>query len=644
MMEPEIKHLVQSSQNHPLFSGTSAAEFEPLISQCSVKQFKKADNILYADSPREGLLLILAGVAEVYVNLHENREDSREVLEVLEAGEVIGFSSLADFLGERASFENSHTVEVEAVEDSVCLYIPYSVMKTLWCQVGVRDYVLRQVSIRLRDIYASLAEQVHLANQWGESDPFIQRVQDVMHAPPITVAARMPVDKVATTMGECQVSSVLVEDEQAGLIGIITEKDLVQRVVAKGIEGSLTAKEVMTPHPYTIHPHSYYYEAMSSFLLNGVKHLPVVNEEKKVAGMVTLSDLLRKRNRGRFNILQQIETSTAATLPNIKYAIYDVLSQLLEDGIPALQLMGIITQLIDRLVKRCVEMAESTIKEKHGDPPLPYAFFLMGSGGRAEQFMMTDQDHFLVYRNPDGEEERERATIYFRALGHEIVHWLENAGYRRCDGNMMASEAAWRGSISEWGERLRTWALRATNENVLLSHNFLAFRCLYGDEETRDTFVRTVHDQFERSTIFLYRAAEQEKHQPVPVLDHPIRAIFRLKKEGIDIKKHALFPFHHSLQILAAKNGIFGGNVLKKIEALQAQSVISKALAEDLLFAYETVLKIRMEQSWVRYKRGERTSSEIKFSQIKSRDKEQLIKAMKIFRTLQSQAVHTFGG
>ncbi|SFE60980.1 CBS domain-containing protein [Alteribacillus iranensis] len=643
-MEAEIKKYEQAIQNHPIFSGVSAAEFGALMEQCRLKNYKQSQNVWYAGSPRNGLLLMLEGVTEVYVAIN-GQSSSHEVLEVLEAGDVVGFSSLADFLGEPAPFDHPYTVEVQAVEESVCLHIPYSVMEARWHQEEVRDYMLRQVSVRLRDIYASLAEQVHLAHQWGESDPFIQRVQDVMNTPVVTVSENTPVREVAAKMVDHHASSVVVEDTDQNIVGIITEKDLVQRVLSSGTGSDVTASAVMTSHPYLIQTQSYYYEAMSRFLLNGVKHLPVVTpeNENRVVGMVTLSDLLRKRNRGRFEILQQIETTTGDTLPEMKHAIYDVLAHLISDRIPTLHLLEIITKLYDRLVRRCVEMAETEVVTKHGPPPVRYAFFLMGSGGRAEQFMLTDQDHFLVFEDPESDEDREKAESYFRALGHEIVYWLERAGYKRCDGNMMASEGAWRGSTSQWGDRLRTWGLRATNQNILLGHNFLAFRFLYGDQSVRDTFVETVHTQLESSTIFLYRAAEQEKNAPIPMLDHPVRAIFRLKKEGIDIKKHALFPFHHSLQILAAKHGIFGGTPLEKIDSLQEISVIDEAFADDLRFAYEVALKIRVEQSWSRYERGEGSTSEIKFSQIKSRDKEELMQAMKIFRTLQSQAVSAFG-
>ncbi|WP_100400373.1 DUF294 nucleotidyltransferase-like domain-containing protein [Bacillus sp. FJAT-44742] len=629
--------------NHPLFSGASAAEFGAFMEDCNLREYEKGDTVLFSKTPREGLLLILEGMTEVYVNTKEGHS-SQEVLEVLEAGDIIGFSSLADFLGQPSEVEVNYTVEVQAVEKSVCLQIPYSVLEKRWDKEEVREYVLRQVSVRLRDIYASLAEQVQLASQWGESEAFIRRVQDIMTTPPIVVDQETEVDDIARIMVKESTSSVVVEDEDRKLVGIITEKDLVHRVVAKGMASGLRARTIMTPRPFTIQRQAYYYEAMSSFLMNRVKHLPVVDENESVKGMLTLSDLLRQQNRGKFEILQEVEESNAETLPHVKKAIYEVLGNLIQDKIPTLQILNIITQLFDRLVRHCVVLAVESVEEKgYGKPPVAFSFYLMGSGGRGEQFMLTDQDHFLVYEDPEDDQDPDDIEMYFRMLGGEIVLWLERAGYRPCDGNMMASEHSWRGSVSKWAERLRTWGVRATNENILLGHNFLAFRYLYGEEAVDEQFTKMVLQQMEKSRIFLYRAAEQEKASPVQTLDHPIRALFRLKKESIDIKKNALFPFHHSLQILAAHHGVVGGVPIDQIKKLTRKGVFTEAFEDELLFAYEIVLKIWVEQSWNRYSRGEQSSSEIKFTHIKSRDKEELMIALKTIRSLQNQAIGAFG-
>ncbi|WP_209123336.1 DUF294 nucleotidyltransferase-like domain-containing protein [Alkalihalobacillus sp. BA299] len=638
----ENKDLFEQIHKHPLFQGVLDSQFVILMEKCTLKHYSKAEKVLYSKTPREGLLLILSGMAEVYVQ-GDDGLFQQEVLEVLQTGDMIGFSSLADFLGEPNPHVAKYTVEVRAVEDSYCLQIPYTVVEARWDDGGVRDFVLRQVAVRLRDIYGSLAEQVKLANQWGESDPFIRRIQDLMNEPVVSVVRDETVQAVAKKMVDHRSSSVVVTDNDGNLIGIITEKDLVQRVVASSNEAPLKATDVMTANPVTISRYAYYYEAMSSFLLNGVKHLPVVEDNRKVIGMVTLSDLLRKKNRGSMEIIQRIEQSTLSSLPTVKSAIYDVLGQLINDEISTVHTLEIITKLYDRLVKHCVDLAVESLEAKgKGKPPVPFCWFQMGSGGRGEQFLLTDQDHFLVYANPAGDE-IEKVEAYFALLGQEMVDHLHTAGYKLCIGKMMANELSWRGTLKTWQERLRGWALRATNDNVLLGHNFMSFRFLYGDDTLHDQFVKMVSDQAARSRIYLYRMAEQEREHPVPTLDHPIRALFGLRRDSLDIKKHALFPLHHCLQILAVHHGIIEGTPMQRLDALVKQNIFSPEMADDIRFAYGVVLNIRVEQAWGRYLRKEESTSEVKFTHLRSRDKEELMIALKTIRSLQNQTLGAFG-
>jgi len=634
-------------RKHPIFVGLSETRFDEVLDACVLKHYQKNDKVLYSKTPREGLLLILKGVAEVFVasgasnerqsNLDHHtsrRYEQKEVLEVLQKGDMIGFSSLADFLGGKTEEPERYAVEVQAVEDATCLHIPYPVIQTLWDDPAVRDFVLQQATIRLQDIYASFAEQVQLANKWGESEPFIRRIQDVMNEPVIAADMEDDVQDVALMMVEHSTSSVVVLNDNDQLIGIITEKDLVQRVVARGIGSGLFAHEVMTPHPYIISRDAYYYEAMSSFLMNGIKHLPVM-DGAKVIGMVTLSDLLRKKNRGTMELLQSVEQSTFNNLHELEPAMYEVLANLIQDGIPTVHTLEVMTKLYDRLVRHAVQLAV----EKIGKPPVPFGFYLMGSGARAEQFMLTDQDHFLVYDNTKEVE----VSLYFEELGKEIVQHLVAAGYKTCPGFMMASYADWRGTLEDWQGRLRSWALRATNENLLLAHNFLSYRHIYGEESLHDQFQEMIREQLGKSRIFLYRMAELEKEHPVPTFDHPIRALFRMKKESVDLKKQALFPLHHCLQLLCAKHDFLEGRTLKQIDFLQDRHVFSEETADKLKFAYEVVLRIRVERAWNAYRVGETSTSEIEFNHLRTKDKEELMMALKTIRQLQGEVMATFG-
>jgi len=614
---------------HPFFQGVDFRTALSLIKLCELRTFNKQETMLKKDSQRDGLLLLLSGVAEVFVkNDHGTNE---EVLEIIQKGELIGFSSLADFLGvAKPGKEAAVHVEVRALEESEALYIPFTVIAKRWGDPDVHDYLLTQVSIRLQDIYASLAEQVKLAHDFGERDAFMLRVQDVMTEKVVCVTPSTTVQEAARLMHEERTSSVLVTHEEK-LVGIITERDMVERVIAGGRSLSSKAEEVMTVNPVTISRFSYYYEALSLTLLKGVKHLPVVDGDRLI-GVVTLSDLQRKKNENVIRTIQKIEQCTEKTIIHVKKAIYDILDTLIQEKIPMVKTLEIVTQLYDRLVRRAVELSVAAL---HVEVPCSFALYQMGSAGRGEQFMLTDQDHFLVYEKKEHRE-------YFSKLGVQITATLEKAGYARCKGLMMCSEEKWRGTVEEWQERVRGWMLQSTNDHLLVAQNFFSYRFLTGSSELHEKFEESLKELLQRSKIFLYRLVQVEREHVIPSLDQPIRSLFKLERKSIDMKKEILFPYHHGLQILSLLHGGASGTPLQKLEFLEAKGVFSEEFSSDVRLAVDGILGLYVSKRWQQAAQGKPLHSRIEFARLSTREKEELILSLKTLKELQSQVFAYF--
>ncbi|MCG7335893.1 DUF294 nucleotidyltransferase-like domain-containing protein [Sporosarcina sp. ACRSM] len=630
-LDSDIRKRIQQS---PLFNGVTDAEFEALLAECTLKNYRTVEKVDYFQNPEEGLLLILEGLTEIYI---ENVDGQSSLLELLQEGEIIGFSNLAYFLGELNRPLDRHRMKLVVSKSTRCLQVPFSVVKKRLVDERVRDMLLQKMSLRLANVYASLGEQVRLADEWGTSEPYVYRVKDLMTTPPCTVTEQESSQEIAKRMVQKSISSVLVIDRHGQLVGIITEKDLVRRVVAQQACGPLNAKDIMTKHLHTISPYDYYYEALSTFYHYGVKHLPVVEAGRPV-GVVTLSNLLTKRDRGSMGILKQIEGASFESLPFVKTAIYDVLSTLIDDDISTIQTLEIITKLYDRLARQCVKLAvQSLERQGKGIPPVPYAWYLMGSGARAEQFMLTDQDHFLVYADCEGEV-KDHARNYFSLLGKEIVRHLEQAGYTRCKGQMMASEAMWRGSVSEWQQRIRTWALEMTDNQILVSYNFLSFRWLIGDSTVHRHFSTMVKRQLQHAQTFLYAMAQQELDNDTPPYNLSLLTLFKGKgkRQTIDIKKHALFPLHHCLQILAVHRNILNATPMQLLASLVRVGEFSSGFAEDIRHAYEIALRTRIKLSWKKHLREEEITTAIEFSAIRQWEQDELRSMLSTVSSLQS--------
>lgn len=616
--------------NHAIFENIPKKEFATFIANCQLKHYEKSEKIVYFKTPDEGIVLILEGKAEVFI---EGESGLSVLLEIIQEGEMIGFSHIAYYLGESRDMLNQHQLELEFVEDSYCLQIPATIIKDRLTDRTVREFILKEMSIRLGSVYASLGEQIKLGDEWGESEPFVQRAKDLMHTPAITVNLDMPIQEIANIMTQQSISSVMVLDQHEQLIGIITEKDLVQRVLSEGLSYSLSAADIMTVKPYTVSPYNHYYEVLSKFYNHGIKHLPVV-EHSNVVGIITFRNLISRKDRGAMSILKTIEDASYTDLPVVKEAIYDVLTSLIDDEISTIHTLDIITKFYDRLARHCLKLAVQSLDTQGlGLPPVPFAWYQMGSGARGEQFMLTDQDHFLVYANSKDEEVKQ----YFALLGEEIVKHLEQAGYKRCDGKMMSSEAIWRGSLTEWQTRLQEWSVQTTDEQILLSYNFLSFRFLFGDRTINKTFTEMVQNQLKTAQTLLYYMAQQEQNNPIPQFETTLFSIFRSKdkNEVIDIKLHALFPLHHCLQILGVLQNLMNRTPLQLLEGLLQSGEFSDEFAGDIRHAYEVALKTRIRLSWKKHLREEPITTEIRLNTLRRWERGELKTMLNTVHNLQ---------
>ncbi|QFT90899.1 inosine 5'-monophosphate dehydrogenase [Bacillus sp. THAF10] len=606
-----------------------------LCQLCDTHHYKQDEIILRANENREGVFLVLSGMAEVIGPGHH------EVIEIIKPHELIGLSTIHHFLltqlhtGQqedakipiypdqlKAHHSQQQTqLQVRALDDLEALYLPYTILKENWDEL--RDYILEQVSSRLHDVYQAVAE--HTSSDTGEMPTPLRQVhelmQDALHVKKSdsiqTVAEKLSADR--------QTTAAMVLDENSSILGIVTMHDFVNRVITTSLDTSSAIETIMTKNPITISRSAYYYEALTTMLLKGVKHLPVTSSNGELAGLVTLSNLLQANaTSAMVKSSENITKANAETLPTLKEKLEATLATMLQQQVPILTTLDVMNTQFDRLVQRCVELS---LQEMKVEPPSAFCFYLMGSGARKEQFLLTDQDHFLVY---------EKESDYFTELAEKIVRNLERAGFERCRGNMMASNPKWRGSLEDWEARIHGWTVHSTNDRLLLAQNFFSHRLVYGNDRLHQQFQQSITNSLDRAKIFLYRLSQLERENPIPTLEQPIRSMFRRNRKQIDMKKEVLFPYHHSLQILALMHAITYGTPLEKIDKLYEKKILSANFQKDLKASVATVLHYYVRNRHTQYQNQQELSSTLNLTALTTREKEELMLSIRLIKELQS--------
>lgn len=295
------------------------------------------------------------------------------------------------------------------------------------------------------------------------------------------------------------------------------------------------------------------------------------------------------------------------------------------------------TEFRDRLADRTLQLVEGELADQgHGAPPVPYALVSMGSDGREEQTLVTDQDYLIVYAGEDDE----HADQYFRLFSELLVERLSEVGFAKCTGDIMPSNPTWRGSLQQWKRRLMAivryeyeeYAKNLMDLIVLSDARFVA-----GDQKTAASLIEMIRD-FEQSYFqVLWGMARQATEMKVGLT---MFGHLWTDREGehrgqFNVKLLGWAPLVMNIRILAVNSGLTATNTLKRIAMLEADRRLSRGNAAELEEAYHVLTRQRI-QLQISYLRGETDNTYfLDPVRLSAEEQEELRRALASIRDLQ---------
>ncbi|MGN8647180.1 DUF294 nucleotidyltransferase-like domain-containing protein [Gracilibacillus sp. HCP3S3_G5_1] len=226
-----------------------------------------------------------------------------------------------------------------------------------------------------------------------------------------------------------------------------------------------------------------------------------------------------------------------------------------------------LNQFHDDLMMKIVQLAMEKIKEEQGEVPAPFAFFLMGSAGRREQSVWSDQDHGIIFDGPS------RYQTYFQELGTEIVDGLEIVGYERCDGKVMASESRWTKSKEDWQQQITGWLDEESWQSLRHFSTFFDSRVLLGDEKLLEDVKQAIFSYIQSRPSIMSRLVDNVGYieKGVGVFGQLLPQQSGKRAGQINIKTTALFPFVNALRLLVLWNQVMKTPTIERFVALKAK-------------------------------------------------------------------------
>ncbi|SFP89320.1 DUF294 nucleotidyltransferase-like domain-containing protein [Salibacterium halotolerans] len=217
----------------------------------------------------------------------------------------------------------------------------------------------------------------------------------------------------------------------------------------------------------------------------------------------------------------------------------------------------------DRWVLETTALAVKQVENERGRAPAHFAFFLMGSAGRKEQGVFSDQDHGIVFEGGEEEDGRD----YFLALGAEIREGMAAVGYPRCEGKVMASHPRWCHSREGWKQQIEEWVETDTWSTFRHLLTFIDARPLFGRAGLLTDVKNHVFRLVEEQPKLLRRLS-----QNISYLHQGVNAFGQLLPDekgpyagSIHLKDVGFFPYVHAMRLLAIKEGILKTPTLERM-------------------------------------------------------------------------------
>lgn len=451
----------------------------------------------------------------------------------------------------------------------------------------------------------------------GDTQRFTQKVGDAITSLKVVIAPDQTIQHAASLMTEKRVSSLLVET-QGRLVGILTDRDLRSRVLARGLDSCTPVKEVMTPNPHCIERSAYVFEAVQLMSQHNIHHLPVTDRGTGY-GMITLTDVVRAQRSHPVYVIGDIHRQTSLDgLRHCTRQTRPLLEELGRQQAPAYEVAQIITAITDALTQRLVKLAEESL----GKPPCGFCWLAFGSQARMDQSINADQDNaLLLTEEPQGE-----IANYFARMADFVCNGLAHCGITLCPGNIMASNPELRLGIAGWQRKFSHFIQAPDPTSVLGSSIFFDMRGIAGDVSLLTPLHQHIHQAARHNDLFFFHVARAalERTPPLSMLRNFILEQHGDGETGVDLKKRGMSIITDIVRVYAIASAVEAVNTRQRIEQLVQQKALEPHDGQNLLDAFDVITQLRWQKHQQQLNRDHPPSNLVNPSTLHSLQREQL--------------------
>jgi PAS domain S-box-containing protein len=445
------------------------------------------------------------------------------------------------------------------------------------------------------------AARERLISQLQTSFLFLtEPVRDSM-TQPVSCTLDTPIAHAVRLMTRNGVDAVVVTTTGGEIVGMVTDRDIRQRVVSAGLDTQLPVSRIMSAPVVSISDSAPIFEAFLLEREQDVRHLAVVNHSGALVGMIQSSQTLQPDRYSLVAYTHQLRRAqTIEALADAYARLPLLIGSLVDSGALAQNLCYVTTAVSDTIGKRMIALA----LEQLGPAPARFAFVALGSEAREEQTLATDQDNALIYEDLPPASASDVAQ-YFARFGELVCDGLDQIGYRHCQGGLMAKNPRWNQPLQQWNAYFSEWMAEPDTQALTHFNVFFDHRCLYGDRSLVDEWWHQILAILAARPAFLTHMALNtlQYKPPIGLFGRIVTGSAGEAPNTFSIKE-AMHPIVDYARLHALKHRLEETNTFRRLDRLFELGILSEESYRAVSQAYSHLMQVRYRHQIERLKAG----------------------------------------
>lgn len=481
-----------------------------------------------------------------------------------------------------------------------------------------------------------------------QTDIFRRLVKDRLGDPPVCLSPNATVRELVERMESETATSAVIVDEDWRPTGIITEQDVTRRVAFR-LDPETPVSDVMSTPVIAIQNTDYLYHAVAFMRRRGLRHIPVLNEEGIVCGMLSLSEALSFLSEQTLELMRMLtDEETLEGLRAVKTAQAELAEALFADSVPVPEVQSLLTDINADIHRRILRRSLSEMESEKGwgKPPVNFSLIILGSGGRGENFLLPDQDNaFILADYPDSK--HSRIDPFFIELADRMTRDLDAVGLPLCRGFVMATNPVWRKTLSQWKEQVAYWMRSRSPATLRYCDIFFDFACAFGSPGQAAELRDYVTEMGARNPGFLKDMFSIQEDHTV-ALGWFGRLVTESDGDGrkglINLKYGGTLPLVEAARLLALRHGIPETSTLGRLNRLHESGAIDDDQLDYLTGGFNLITRLLLRQQLADFRAGEKVTNFVSKASLSKREQDYLAECFRAIQDLRGRLKSEFSG